>query len=72
MSNNVEFLNIGSCGLHKIDNAFRKSLSCLANFLNQFACDVYFFLNSRREDYASLEELTEVASTYSMKHSSTK
>ena len=61
--NNVEFLNIGSCSLHKVHNAFHKGLSCLKIDLDQFACDIYPFFklsSSRREDYASLEGVTEV------------
>lgn len=64
-------MNIGSCSLHKVRNAFRKGLSCLKIDLDQFSCDIYFF-NSRREDYDSLKEVTEIASAHAMKHSSTR
>ena len=68
--NNVEFMNIGSCSLHKVNNAFHKGLSRLKIDLDQFACDIYPFfklLSSRREDYASLEGVTEVRA-YAIKH----
>lgn len=64
--NNV--LNIGSCSLHKVHNAFHKCLFCLTFNLDRFACDIYLFFifiiiffklpSSRKEDYASLEEVT--------------
>ena len=41
--NNNQFLNIGSCNLHKVHSAFRKGLSELNIDLDQFACDIYFF-----------------------------
>lgn len=37
---NVEFLNIGSCSLHKVHNTFHKGLSCLTIDLEQFAYDI--------------------------------
>ena len=60
-------MNIGSCSLHKVHNAFGKGLSCLKIDSDQFSCDIYLF-NSRREDYASLKEVTEVASAHAIKH----
>ena len=71
--NNNQFLNIGSCNLHKVHNAFRKGLSELNIDLDQFARDIYFFLklsSARREDYSDLEKITEVAAAYAIKHSS--
>ena len=64
-------MNIGSCSLHKVHNAFGKGLSCLKIDSDQFSCGIYLF-NSRREDYASLKEVTEVASAHAIKHSSTR
>ena len=73
--NNNQFLNIGSCNLHKVHNAFRKGLSELNIDLDQFACDIYFFFmlsSARREDYSDLEKITEVAAAYAIKHSSAR
>ena len=69
--NNNQFLNIGSCNLHKVHNA----LSELNIDLDQFACDIYFFFklsSARREDYSDLEKITEVAAAYAIVHSSTR
>ena len=73
--NNNQFLNIGSCNLLKVHNAFRKGLSELNIDLDQFACDIYLFFklsSARREDYSDLGKITEVAAAYTVKHSSTR
>ena len=38
------FLNIGTCPLHIVHNAFRKSFSSLACNVDQFAVDIHFIL----------------------------
>ena len=73
--NNNQFLNIGSCNLHKVHNAFRKGLSELNIDLDQFACNIYFFFklsSALREDYRDLEKIIEVAAAYAIKRSSTR
>ena len=37
------FLNIGTCPLHIVHNAFRKGVSSLAYNVDQFAVDIFFF-----------------------------
>ena len=41
--NNVKFLNIGSCSLLIVHNAFQKVLTCLTIDLDQIPCDNFFF-----------------------------
>ena len=43
--------------------------------IDQFACNVHFFLklsSARREDYAALEELTNVTVWYALQHVSSR
>lgn len=52
-------LDIGSCNLHKIHNAFKSSLECIKFDINELCQNLYFSLKfpTRREDYklSSLE-----------------
>lgn len=42
---NTTFLDIGTCPLHIVHNAFRKGVSSLQFNVDQFALDIHFFLN---------------------------
>ena len=50
---NTTFLDIGTCPLHILHNAFRKDVSSLWFNIDQFALDINFFKLSagRRADY---------------------
>ena len=57
------FLNIGTCPLHIVHNAFRKGVSSLAYNVDQFAVDIHFFFKlsaTRRADYKSMAKITDV------------
>ena len=71
----TSFLDIGSCPLHIVHNAFRKGVSSLKFNVDQFALDIHFFfklLAKHRADYKSMVEFTDVVSEYALKHSSTR
>ena len=53
---------------------FRKGLNCLDIDIDQFACDMHFFfkLLNGREDYTSIEVITETAAAYAIKHVPTR
>ena len=71
----TKFLKLGSCSLHHVHNTFRKALQKLDIDIDQFACDVHFFFklsSARREDYAALEELTNVTAWYALRHVSSR
>ena len=73
--NSMNILNLGSCSIHKVCNAFRKGLNCLDIDIDQFAYDIHFFFklsSARREYYTSIEDITETAAAYAMKHVSTR
>ena len=69
------FLNFGTCSLHPVHTAFRKGIKKLDFDVDEFFHDIHFFFKHssvRREDYASLEETTEVAARYALQHSETR
>ena len=71
----TNFLKLGSCSLHHVRNTFQKALQRLDIDIDQFACDVQFFFklsSARREDYAALEELTNVTAWYALQHVSSR
>lgn len=72
---NTSFLDIGTCPLHTVHNAFAKGLKFLNFDVEQFIFDIngFFKLSSaRREDFKSLEEVTELPAHFNIKHSSTR
>ena len=85
---NTSFLSIGTCSLHSIHTAFRKGTKSLySNTINileekestfgldDFFNDLHFFIKlsrARREDYASLENVTNVVAQYAKKHVETR
>ena len=80
---NTSFLRIGTCSLHPTHIAFRKGIKSLySNTINisgekestfdldDFFNDLHFFFklsSARREDYASLETVTNVVAQYAKK-----
>ena len=57
-------VDVGTCSLHPVHNAFHKALDCLPFDIEQFANDIYSWFKlsaARRQDYnaVKLEELTE-------------
>ena len=85
---NTSFLSIGTCSLHPTHTAFRKGTKSLySNTINisqekestfgldDFFNDLHFFIKlsrARREDYASLENVTNVVAQYAKKHVETR
>ena len=70
----TKFLKLGSCSLHHVHNTYRKALQKLDIDIDQFAYDVHFFKlsSARREDYAALEELTNITAWYALQHVSSR
>ncbi|XP_066933369.1 uncharacterized protein [Clytia hemisphaerica] len=74
-NSSAEILQLGTCSLHPVHSAFRKGLSELDFPFDSFFHDLsfYFHLSSaRREDYKSMEEITEVTAEYVKKHGPTR
>ena len=70
-----KFLDLGTCCLHPVHTAFRKGLKELRFDFDEFFNDVHFFFklsSARHEDYASLQDITNVAAEYAKKHTSTR
>lgn len=70
-----EFLTIGTCTLHKVHNAFRKGLNACEFDLETFIFDISFFFKRsacRREDYKTMELVTELESRFVLKHISSR
>ena len=71
-NSNKIFLDIDTCTLHKVHTSFKKSISKLPLDIDQFAVNFHRFFkvsSARREDYTKLQELTEVAAQYVLRHS---
>ena len=69
------FLDIGTCPLHIVHNAFEHGLKFLNFNAEQFIVDInsFFKLSSaRREDFRALEEIAELPAHFTIKHSSTR
>ena len=72
-TSNTAFLDIDTCTLHKVHTSFKKGISKLPLNIDQFAVNLYSFFklsSARREDYTKLQELTEAAAEYVLRHSS--
>ena len=72
---NDEFLDLGTCPLHTVHNSFKKGVAVIDFDFDEFAVDIHQFFklsSARREDYRSMEEITEVLAKYAIKHSSTR
>lgn len=71
----TKVLDIGTCSLHPVHTAYRKGLKELDFDFDGFFCDVHFFFklsSARREDYALIQDTTDVVAMYAKKHSSTR
>ena len=71
----MNILSLGLYSIRKVHNAYRKGFNCLNIEIDQFACAIHFFfkfLSARREDYTSIEDITETAAAYAVKHVSTR
>ena len=69
------FLNIGTCPLHILHNAFRKGISSLACNVDQFFCrhPILFKQSATcRADYKTTAKITDVVAEYALKHSTTR
>ena len=74
-NSNADFLQLGTCSLHPVHTAFKKGLQELDFSFDTFFHDLsfYFHLSSaRREDYKSIENVTEITSLYVKKHGPTR
>ena len=71
----TSFLDIGTCPLHNVHNAFEHGLKFLNFHVEPFIVDInsFFKLSSaRRGDFRALEEVTELPAHFTIKHSSTR
>ena len=72
---NITFLDVSTCSLHIVHNAFRKDVSSLRFNVDQFALDINFFFKlsaGRRADYQKISEVTDIVAEYALKHSTTR
>ena len=56
----TSFLNLGTCCLHKVHNAYQTALKELKFDFDQFAVNINFFFklsSARQEDYMRMEEV---------------
>ena len=68
-------LNLGMCSLHPVHTAFEKGLDELGFPYKSFFNDIYVFFKlsaGRREDYASLANITNVATEFAKKFGATR
>ena len=77
VSKGNNFLSIGSCVLHTVNNSFGEGMKIIKLIIDieQFLCDVHFFFKlsaARREDYREIEAVTNVAGEFAVKYSSTR
>ena len=69
------FLQLGSCSLHPVHTAFKKGLQEMDFPFDSFFHDLSFFFHlssARRQDYKSMEKVTEVTAVYVKKHGPTR
>ena len=72
---NTSFLDMETCSLHPVHTTFRKGVLKLEMNVDEFFHDIFFFFkhsSACREDYASVEEVTEVVARYAMQHTETR
>lgn len=70
--NGKKLVNIGSCNVHKVNNAFLKAMSEIEFDYDGFAHDISFFFKisaARREDYKLSTLETDIEAKDMMKHS---
>ena len=71
-NSNKTFLDINTRTLHKVHTPFKKGISKLPLVIDQFAVNfdsLFKPCSARRENYAKLQELSEVAAQYVLRHS---
>ena len=71
----ITFLDVGTCPLHTVHNAFRKGVSFLRFNIDQFTLDIHFFFKlsaGRGADYQKILEVTNIVAEYALKHSTTR
>ena len=69
----VSFFNIDTCLLHKVHRSFKHRVKSLP--IDQFTVDLhgfFKFLSTRREDYKEMEDGTDFAADYALRHSSVR
>ena len=72
---NTTFLDVGTCPLHIVHNAFRKGVSSLRFNVDQLGLDINFFFKlsaGRRADYQKISEVTDIVAEYALKRSTTR
>ena len=72
----IHFLDVETCSLHTVSNAFSNGLKIIESVinLNQFARDLRFFfkrLAAKRENYKDVTSITDITSCYVQKHCQT-
>ena len=72
----TQILDIGTCSLHIVNNAFLEGLKELKNKVNldEFAIDLHFFMKysaTRREDYVNIVSVTEITAQLLLRHRTT-
>lgn len=70
-------IDIGSCPLHKVNTAFSNAIAAISKHfdVDQFAIDLHFFFKysaGRREDYATVGEVTDLIAQNLNKHCTTR
>jgi len=71
----AQFLQLGSCSLHPVHTAFKKGLEEMDFPFDSFFHDLSFSFHlssARREDYKSMEVITEVIAVFVKKHGPTR
>ena len=71
----TSFLSLGSCPLHTTHNGFTQGFKSFECYVDQLACDLYFFLkysSARRDDYKFVEEITEVTGQFMLRRCQTR
>ena len=73
----TQILDIGTCSLHIVNNAFLEGLKELKNEINldEFAIDLHFFMKysaARREDYVNIVRVAEITAQFLLRHCTTK
>ena len=73
----TQILDIGTCSLHIVNNAFLEGLKELKRVINldEFAIDLHFFMKystAQREDYANIVSVTEITAHFLLRHRTTR
>lgn len=67
----TSILKLGSCSLHPVHTAYRKGIAKIPFDVDSFFHDLHFFFklsSTRREDYASMADITGITSEFAKKH----